>query len=101
MRSTAISPFVVRSERDHTVGDCIKTYDSKGTSFDKTDFRKVVPRFTPQALEANRVLIDLIETIAREKDASKAEIALAWLLALTPAFLPQLALQAVTPGYGA
>jgi len=51
------------------------------TTFDSTDFRSKLPRFTPEALAANQALIDLLGRIAKKKDATPAQIALAWLLA--------------------
>jgi aryl-alcohol dehydrogenase-like predicted oxidoreductase len=51
------------------------------TEFVKTDFRNIVPRFTPEARKANLALVDLIRTIAERKKATPAQIALAWLLA--------------------
>ena len=51
------------------------------TKFDKSDFRHIVPRFTPEALKANQTLVDLLRTIAERKKATPAQIALAWLLA--------------------
>ena len=51
------------------------------TTFDSTDFRSSLPRFTPEARKANQVLIDLLGSIAKEKNATPAQIALAWLLA--------------------
>ncbi|MEK0081603.1 aldo/keto reductase [Benzoatithermus flavus] len=53
----------------------------ENTTFDKTDFRNIVPRFTPEARKANRALVDLLGEIARQKQATPAQIALAWLLA--------------------
>ncbi|MEJ2691393.1 MAG: aldo/keto reductase, partial [Deltaproteobacteria bacterium] len=50
------------------------------TTFDKTDFRSSLPRFTPEARKANRALIDLLGSIAAKKNATPAQIALAWLL---------------------
>lgn len=61
---------------------------SKDAKFDQSDFRSIVPRFTPEALEANQVLIDLLENLAEQKNASKAQIALAWLLAQKPWIVP-------------
>lgn len=58
------------------------------TSFDSTDFRSTLPRFTPEALKANQALVDLLERIAAEKNASPAQIALAWLLAQKPWIVP-------------
>jgi aryl-alcohol dehydrogenase-like predicted oxidoreductase len=51
------------------------------TTFDKTDFRSMVPRFSPEALKANVALVALIQQVAEEKHATPAQIALAWLLA--------------------
>ncbi|MGA8500480.1 MAG: aldo/keto reductase [Candidatus Sulfotelmatobacter sp.] len=53
----------------------------ENTKFDSADFRSGLPRFTPEALKANRALIDLLASIAKSKNASPAQIALAWLLA--------------------
>jgi len=58
------------------------------TTFDKTDFRNTLPRFTPEALKANQALIDLLGMIARRKKATPAQIALAWLLAQKPWIVP-------------
>jgi aryl-alcohol dehydrogenase-like predicted oxidoreductase len=51
------------------------------TTFDSSDFRTTLPRFTPEALKANQALVDLLGRIAAEKKATPAQIALAWLLA--------------------
>ena len=58
------------------------------TSFDSTDFRNTVPRFAPEARKANRALVDLLETIAQRKAATPAQIALSWVLAQKPWFVP-------------
>lgn len=58
------------------------------TEFDKTDFRNIVPRFTKENREANQSLVTLVKTIATEKDATPAQIALAWLLAQKPWIVP-------------
>jgi len=58
------------------------------TTFDKNDFRNVVPRFSADARKANQAMVDLLEKIAKEKDASPAQIALAWLLAQKPSIVP-------------
>ena len=58
------------------------------TTFDKDDFRQVVPRFTPEARRANRALVDLLTRFADEKGATPAQIALAWLLAQKPWIVP-------------
>jgi aryl-alcohol dehydrogenase-like predicted oxidoreductase len=60
----------------------------KHSKFDSSDFRNVVPRFTPENLDANQVLVDLIKTVAAEKNATPAQIALAWLLAQKPWIVP-------------
>ncbi|HEX6902187.1 MAG TPA: aldo/keto reductase [Thermoanaerobaculia bacterium] len=60
----------------------------ENTTFDSTDFRSTVPRFTPEARKANRALVDLLESIARRKGATPAQIALAWLLAQKPWIVP-------------
>ena len=57
-------------------------------TFDKTDFRSTLPRFTPEALKANQALIDLLGGIAERKKATPAQIALAWLLAQKPWIVP-------------
>src|SRR5205814_10248490 len=54
---------------------------SENTEFDKTDFRNRLPRFTPQARKANQALVDLLHEMAKRKNATPAQIALAWLLA--------------------
>jgi len=61
---------------------------NKKSTFAKNDFRSIVPRFTQENMEANQVLIDLIEKIALEKNATKAQIALAWVLAQKPWIIP-------------
>jgi aryl-alcohol dehydrogenase-like predicted oxidoreductase len=58
------------------------------TTFDSSDFRSSLPRFTPAALKANQALVDLIARIAAEKKATPAQIALAWLLAQKPWIAP-------------
>lgn len=58
------------------------------TTFDSTDFRSTLPRFTPEALKANQALVDLLGRIATEKNATPAQIALAWLLAQKPWIVP-------------
>jgi aryl-alcohol dehydrogenase-like predicted oxidoreductase len=58
------------------------------TTFDSTDFRNNLPRFTPEAMAANRALVDLLGAIAQRKGATPAQIALAWLLARKPWIVP-------------
>jgi aryl-alcohol dehydrogenase-like predicted oxidoreductase len=60
----------------------------ENTEFDKTDFRKTLPRFTPEARKANQALVDLLGVIAKPKNATPAQIALAWLLAQKPWIVP-------------
>jgi aryl-alcohol dehydrogenase-like predicted oxidoreductase len=61
---------------------------NESTTFDKTDFRNTVPRFTPEARKANQAVVDLLVTIAGRKKATPAQIALAWLLAQKPWIVP-------------
>ncbi len=61
---------------------------SATTTFDKTDFRNIVPRFSPEARKANQALVDLLGDIAAQKKATPAQIALAWLLAQKPWIVP-------------
>ncbi len=58
------------------------------STFDATDFRSSLPRFTPQALKANQALVDLLGRIATEKNSTPARVALAWLLAQKPWIVP-------------
>jgi aryl-alcohol dehydrogenase-like predicted oxidoreductase len=60
----------------------------ESTTFDSTDFRNTVPRFTPAARKANKVLVDLLTTIAARKKATPAQLALAWLLGKKPWIVP-------------
>ena len=61
---------------------------SASTTFDKTDFRNTVPRFSPEARKANQSLVDLLGDIAKQKQATPAQIALGWLLAQKPWIVP-------------
>jgi aryl-alcohol dehydrogenase-like predicted oxidoreductase len=61
---------------------------SEDTQFDKTDFRNIVPRFTPENRKTNQALVDLIGKFAHQKKATPAQIALAWLLAQKPWIVP-------------
>jgi aryl-alcohol dehydrogenase-like predicted oxidoreductase len=61
---------------------------NKDTQFDKSDFRTGSPRFTPEAREANQAIVDLIRDIGKRKNATPAQIALAWLLAQKPWIVP-------------
>ena len=61
---------------------------SEDTQFDKTDVRNIVPRFTPENRKANQALVDLIGRFAQQKNATPAQIALAWLLAQKPWIVP-------------
>ncbi len=58
------------------------------TTFDRSDFRNVVPRFTPENRKANQALVDLLATIGKRRQATPAQIALAWLLAQKPWIVP-------------
>ena len=58
------------------------------TTFDSSDFRSTLPRFTPEALKANQALIDLLGKIGQRKKATPAQVALAWLLAQKPWIVP-------------
>jgi aryl-alcohol dehydrogenase-like predicted oxidoreductase len=60
----------------------------ENTTFDKSDFRNSVPRFTPENRKANQAVVDLLTRIANEKGATPAQIALAWLLAQKPWIVP-------------
>jgi len=60
----------------------------ENTTFDSHDFRNIVPRFTPEARKANQALVDLLRIIAERKNATPAQIALAWLLAQKPWIVP-------------
>jgi aryl-alcohol dehydrogenase-like predicted oxidoreductase len=60
----------------------------ENTSFDKDDFRNIVPRFSPEARKANQALVDQLGSIAAAKQATPAQIALAWLLAQKPWIVP-------------
>ena len=61
---------------------------SENTTFDSSDLRSTLPRFTPEARKANQALVDLLGAIARRKKATPAQIALAWLLAQKPWIVP-------------
>jgi len=60
----------------------------ENTTFDSSDFRNIVPRFTADNRKANQVVVDLLATIAKQKNATPAQIALAWLLAQRPWIVP-------------
>ncbi len=61
---------------------------SQTTSFDSTDFRNTLPRFTPEARKANQALVDLLAEMGRRKRATPAQMALAWVLAQKPWIVP-------------
>jgi aryl-alcohol dehydrogenase-like predicted oxidoreductase len=61
---------------------------NENTTFDASDFRNTLPRFTPEARKANQALVDLLGKIAQRKKATPAQIALAWLLAQKPWIVP-------------
>jgi aryl-alcohol dehydrogenase-like predicted oxidoreductase len=58
------------------------------TKFDQTDFRNIVPRFTPENRKANQAVVDLVTKVAEQKKATPAQIALAWILAQKPWMVP-------------
>jgi aryl-alcohol dehydrogenase-like predicted oxidoreductase len=58
------------------------------TTFEKNDFRNIVPRFAPEARKANQALVDLLGLVAQRKNATPAQVALAWLLAQKPWIVP-------------
>jgi aryl-alcohol dehydrogenase-like predicted oxidoreductase len=60
----------------------------ENAKFDSSDFRSTLPRFTPEALKTNQALIDLLGRIAKRKNATPAQIALAWVLAQKPSIVP-------------
>jgi aryl-alcohol dehydrogenase-like predicted oxidoreductase len=60
----------------------------EATAFDATDFRNSLPRFTPEARKANQTLVELLRTIAAQRKATPAQVALAWLLARKPWIVP-------------
>jgi aryl-alcohol dehydrogenase-like predicted oxidoreductase len=60
----------------------------ENTTFDSSDFRNIVPRFTPEARKANQALVELLSRVAEQKKATLAQIALAWLLAQKPWIVP-------------
>lgn len=58
------------------------------TQFDASDFRNFVPRFSPEARKANLALVNVVKAVAQRKSATPAQVALAWLLAQKPWFVP-------------
>jgi aryl-alcohol dehydrogenase-like predicted oxidoreductase len=60
----------------------------KDTKITENDFRRLLPRFTPEAMEKNQALVDLLKHIAAEKRATPAQVALAWILAQKPWIVP-------------
>ncbi|HMH05767.1 MAG TPA: aldo/keto reductase, partial [Terriglobales bacterium] len=61
---------------------------TENTKFDSTDFRNIVPRFTPEARKTNQALVDFLSKVAERKKATPAQVALAWLLAQKPWIVP-------------
>jgi aryl-alcohol dehydrogenase-like predicted oxidoreductase len=61
---------------------------NENTKFESTDFRSFLPRFTPEARKANQSLVDLLSKVAKQKNATPAQIALAWLLVQKPWIVP-------------
>jgi aryl-alcohol dehydrogenase-like predicted oxidoreductase len=60
----------------------------ENAKFDSTDFRSTLPRFTPEALQANQALIELLAATAKRKNATPAQVALAWVMAQKPWMVP-------------
>lgn len=60
----------------------------ENTNFESNDFRSIIPRFAPDAIKANKAMVDLLHDIAKKKNATPAQIALAWLLAQKPYIVP-------------
>ena len=60
----------------------------ENTSFDQSDYRNTVPRFSPEARKANQAVVDLVAQIAAKKQATPAQVALAWVLAQQPWIVP-------------
>jgi aryl-alcohol dehydrogenase-like predicted oxidoreductase len=60
----------------------------ENTKLDSSDFRRTIPRFTPEAMKVNRALVDLLAKVAERKKATPAQIALAWVLAQKPWIVP-------------
>ena len=60
----------------------------ENTKLGSSDFRSTLPRFAPEAMKANQAFVDLLGTIAKQKNATPAQIALAWLLAQKPWIVP-------------
>ena len=69
---------------------------NENTTFDKSDFRNTVPRFTPEARKANQALVDLLNRIARQNGSTPAQIALAWLLAQSHGLFRSLVLRSLS-----
>jgi aryl-alcohol dehydrogenase-like predicted oxidoreductase len=61
---------------------------NSNTKLPENDFRRILPRFTPEAMKANQALVDLLKRIGERKKATPAQIALAWLLAQKPWIVP-------------
>jgi aryl-alcohol dehydrogenase-like predicted oxidoreductase len=61
---------------------------NENTTFDSSDFRNIVPRFTPEARKANQALVELLTRVAEQKKLTPAQIALAWLLTQKPWIVP-------------
>jgi aryl-alcohol dehydrogenase-like predicted oxidoreductase len=75
---------------EELVGEALAPFREidEDTTFDSSDFRNIVPRFTPEARKANQALVDLLGKVAKQKNATPAQIALAWLLAQKPWIVP-------------
>jgi hypothetical protein len=80
--------LVIRASRSITSTRVRRISFNDKTVFDSTDFRNIVPRFTPDARKANQALVDRLGDIAGRKEATAAQIALAWLLSRKPWIVP-------------
>ena len=78
----------LRSVQSRSAGASSRGRSTRTRRFDSSDFRNILPRFTPEARKANQALVDLLGRIAERKKATPAQIALAWLLAQKPWIVP-------------
>jgi Aldo/keto reductase family len=81
------STFSTRQADIHQTGDFPKC-DEWALATCSNDFRSILPRFTPEAMKANQVLVDRLGRIAKKKNATPAQIAIAWLLGQKPWIVP-------------
>jgi len=86
-RAHAVQPLTAVQSEYSLCGFLTGKIDAQ-TTFEKNDFRNIVPRFTPEARTANQALVDLLGQVAERKGATAAQVALAWLLALKTWIVP-------------